>query len=252
MSSPEAPLERITARAYKIPTEQPESDGTLEWDSTTLVVVHAEAAGARGLGFTYADATAARLIRERLAPRLRRLDAFATPACWDEMVVRTMRNLGASGLCSMAISAVDSALWDLKAELLDAPLVSLLGQARRRVPVYGSGGFTSYSVAQLEKQLGDWIAAGLRCVKMKIGRDAAQDVQRVRAVRDRIGKGPEIFVDANGAYSRKLALKQAEAFAALGVTWYEEPVSSDDLTGLALLRDRIPAGVELSAGECRL
>jgi L-alanine-DL-glutamate epimerase-like enolase superfamily enzyme len=248
MSAPEAPLERITARAYKIPTEQPESDGTLEWDSTTLVVVHAQAAGARGLGFTYADATAARLIEERLAPRLQGLDAFATLACWDEMV-RTVRNLGSSGLCSMAISAVDTALWDLKARLLDVPLVSLLGQARRRVPAYGSGGFTSYSIAQLEKQLGDWVAAGLRCVKMKIGREPDEDLPRIRAVRDRIGKGPEIFVDANGAYSRKLALRQAEAFAELGVTWYEEPVSSDDLTGLALLRDRIPAGVELSAGE---
>src|SRR6185312_12184822 len=117
-----------------------------------------------------------------------------------------------SGLCSMAISAVDTALWDLKARLLDVPLVSLLGQARRPVPAYGSGGFTSYSIAQLEKQLGDWVAAGLRCVKMKIGREPAQDVPRVRAVRERIGDGAEIFVDANGAYSRKLALRQAESF----------------------------------------
>ena len=248
MSAPEAPLERITARAYKIPTEQPESDGTLEWDSTTLMVAHAEAAGARGMGFTYADATVAQLIHERLAPHLLGLDAFATQACWDEMV-RTVRNLGAGGLCSMAISAVDSALWDLKAKLLDVPLVSLLGQARTRVPVYGSGGFTSYSIAQLQEQLGDWVAGGLRCVKMKIGREPAADPSRVRAVRDRIGEGPEIFVDANGAYSRKLALRQAESFAELGVTWYEEPVSSDDLTGLAVLRKRLPAGVELSAGE---
>jgi len=248
MSAPEAPLERITARAYRIPTEQPESDGTLAWDSTTLVVAHAEAGGVRGMGFTYADATAARLIQERLGPHLQGRDAFGTAACWDEMV-RTVRNLGAGGLCSMAISAVDSALWDLKAKLLGLPLVSLLGQARRRVPVYGSGGFTSYSIAQLEKQLGDWVAAGLRCVKMKIGREPAQDVPRVRAVRERIGDGAEIFVDANGAYSRKLALRQAESFAELGVTWYEEPVSSDDLSGLALLRNRVPAGVELSAGE---
>jgi L-alanine-DL-glutamate epimerase-like enolase superfamily enzyme len=248
MSAPEAPLERVTARAYEIPTEQPESDGTLQWDSTTLVIAHAEAAGRRGMGFTYADTTAARLIEERLAPRLAGRDAFATAACWEEMV-RSVRNLGAGGVCSMAISAVDSALWDLKGKLLDAPVVSLLGQARRRVPVYGSGGFTSYSIAQLERQLGDWVADGLRSVKMKIGRDPAQDVPRIRAVRARIGEGPEIFVDANGAYSRKLALRQAEAFAELGVTWYEEPVSSDDLTGLALLRNRIPPGVELSAGE---
>ena len=248
MRDSEAPIASISAQAYRIPTEQPESDGTLEWDSTTLVVAHASAAGRRGMGFTYADATAAKLIEERLAPHLRGRDAFGTAACWDE-IVRVVRNLGASGLCAMAISAVDSALWDLKGKLLDAPLVSVLGQARRRVPVYGSGGFTSYTVAQLEKQLGDWVAAGMRCVKMKIGRQPEQDVPRVRAVRTAIGKQPEIFVDANGAYSRKLALLQAGAFAELGVTWYEEPVSSDDLAGLALLRNRAPAGLELSAGE---
>jgi L-alanine-DL-glutamate epimerase-like enolase superfamily enzyme len=248
MRDSEAPLESISARAYRIPTEQPESDGTLEWDATTLVVVHAAAAGRTGMGFTYADATASKLIEDRLAPRLRGRDAFATAECWEEMV-RGVRNLGAAGLCSMAISAVDSALWDLKAKLLDAPLVSLLGPARQRVPVYGSGGFTSYSVAQLEKQLGDWVGAGLRCVKMKIGRQPDEDVPRVRAVRAAIGKKPEIFVDANGAYSRQLALRQAEALAELGVTWYEEPVSSDDLRGLALLRERAPAGMEVSAGE---
>ena len=243
-----APLERVTARAYRIPTEQPESDGTLEWSSTTLVVAHAQAAGRRGMGFTYADTTAARLIEERLARHLEGRDVFATAACWEEMV-RTVRNLGSSGLCAMAISAVDSALWDLKAKLLGVPLVSLLGQARRRVPVYGSGGFTSYSIQQLEEQLGGWVAAGLRCVKMKIGRHPQEDVARVRAVRTAIGPEPEIFVDANGAYSRKLALRQAEAFAALGVTWYEEPVSSDDLEGLRLLRDRAPPGMDVSAGE---
>jgi L-alanine-DL-glutamate epimerase-like enolase superfamily enzyme len=192
-----APIESISARAYRIPTEQPESDGTLEWDSTTLVVAHASAAGRRGMGLTYADTTAAKLIEERLAPHLLGRDAFATAGCWDEMV-RVVRNLGAPGLCAMAISAVDSALWDLKGKLLDAPLVSVLGQARRRVPVYGSGGFTSYSVAQLEKQLGDWVAAGMRCVKMKIGRHPDEDVPRIRAVRAAIGEEPEIFVDANG------------------------------------------------------
>jgi len=248
MRDSEAPIERIWARAYRIPTEEPESDGTLEWDSTTLVVAHASAGGRTGMGLTYAATAAATLIEERLAPHLSGRDAFATTACWDEMVL-LVRNLGAGGLCSMAISAVDSALWDLRAKLLDVPLVSLLGQARRRVPVYGSGGFTSYSVAQLEKQLGDWVAAGLRCVKMKIGRQPDKDLTRVRAVRAAIGEGPEIFVDANGAYSRKFALRQADSLAELGVTWYEEPVSSDDLRGLALLRDRAPPGMELTAGE---
>ena len=243
-----APIEQVSARAYRIPTDQPESDGTLEWTSTTLVVAHVSGGGRRGFGYTYADAAAARLIEEKLATQLRGRDGFATTECWEAMV-RAVRNIGAPGLCSMAISAVDGALWDLKGKLLNAPLVSLLGQARQRVPVYGSGGFTSYSVAQLQKQLGDWVAAGLRYVKMKIGRQPEDDVPRVRQVRAAIGEEPEIFVDANGAYTRKLALRQARALADLGVTWYEEPVSSEDLAGLELLRDRAPPGMELSAGE---
>ena len=243
-----APIDKVSARAYRIPTDQPESDGTLEWSSTTLVVAHVSGGGRRGFGYTYADATAASLIEEQLAKHLQGHDAFATTECWDTMV-REVRNMGAPGVCSMAISAVDCALWDLKGKLLNAPLVSLLGQARQRIPVYGSGGFTSYSVAQLQKQLGDWAAAGMRWVKMKIGRHPGDDVPRVRAVRAAIGKEPDIFVDANGAYGRKLALQQAEALAELGVSWYEEPVSSEDLAGLKLLRDRAPASMELSAGE---
>jgi L-alanine-DL-glutamate epimerase-like enolase superfamily enzyme len=149
----------------------------------------------------------------------------------------------------MAISAVDAALWDVKARLLDLPLVTLLGAARDAVPVYGSGGFTSYSIAQLQAQLGGWVQAGIPRVKMKIGRRPADDLARVRAAREAIGPGAELFVDANGAYDRKQALACAEAFAGCGVSWFEEPVSSDDLEGLRLLRDRAPAGMAIAAGE---
>ena len=95
--------------------------------------------------------------------------------------------------------------------------------------VYGSGGFTSYSLAQLQEQLGGWAAEGLKSVKMKIGRDPQADLQRVRAARKAIGSEVALFVDANGAYSRKQALEQAEKFAELDVKWFEEPVSADDL-----------------------
>jgi L-alanine-DL-glutamate epimerase-like enolase superfamily enzyme len=149
----------------------------------------------------------------------------------------------------MAISVVDAALWDLKAQLLNLPLVTLLGAVRDTVPVYGSGGFTSYSIAQLQSQLSGWVRDGIPRVKMKIGRSPGDDVERVQAVRHAIGNGAEIFVDANGAYSRKQALAMSEAFADLGVTWFEEPVSSDDLEGLRLLRNRVPAPIEITAGE---
>lgn len=149
----------------------------------------------------------------------------------------------------MAISAVDTALWDLKARLLDLPLVTLLGQVRGALPIYGSGGFTNYSNEQLLAQLREWVEQGILRVKMKIGRDKRIDRQRVAAAREAIGEDVDLFVDANGAYSRKQALAQAQAFKEFNVTWFEEPVSSDDLEGLRFIRDRAPAGLDIVAGE---
>jgi L-alanine-DL-glutamate epimerase-like enolase superfamily enzyme len=161
---------------------------------------------------------------------------------------RETRNIGRPGLVSHAISAMDNALWDLKARLLDVPLVTLLGSARSGIPAYGSGGFTSYSVERLTRQFSDWAAAGIPAVKMKVGREPVQDVKRVEAARAAIGDA-ELFVDANGAYERKQALAFAEQFHEFGVTWFEEPVSSDDLDGLRLIRDSAPAGMRIAAGE---
>lgn len=241
-------IRELNVSTYSIPTETPESDGTLEWDTTTLVVVEALAGGATGLGYTYADTSTALFVNDRLAPIVRGLDAMSVPSAWQSMV-RAIRNLGRPGIASMAIAAVDVALWDLKARLLELPLVTLLGAARSAVPIYGSGGFTSYSDDALCAQLGGWARSGISRVKMKIGRDAAADRRRVARARQAIGRDAQLFVDANGAYSRKEALAQSEVFAASGVTWLEEPVSSDDLEGLRLLRDRAPAGMEIAAGE---
>ena len=242
------PIEAVEVSAYTIPTDFPESDGTLEWSATTLVVVEVAAGGERGLGYTYAATAAARLIQERLAGVVRGRDAMAIPAAWTAMV-QAVRNLGRSGIAATAIAAVDTALWDLKARLLGLPLVTLLGPVREGVPVYGSGGFTSYSLGQLQEQLAGWVADGIGRVKMKVGRAPEEDVARVRAAREAIGPEAALFVDANGAYTRKQALAFAEAFAEHGVTWFEEPVPSDDLDGLRLLRDRAPAGMDVAAGE---
>ena len=248
LSAQTIPIERVEVSAYTIPTDFPESDGTLEWQQTTLVVVEATAGGVRSLGYGYADTATARLIHDVLAPKIRGGDALAVGGCWIDMV-RAIRNLGRPGIASMAIAAVDNALWDLKARLLNLPLVTLLGAVRDGIPAYGSGGFTSYSIPQLQKQLGGWVAEGMSRVKMKIGRHPDQDIARVRAAREAMGSGPELFVDANGAYSRKEALAMAEAFEKFGVTWFEEPVSSDDLEGLRLLRDQGPPGMAIAAGE---
>ena len=243
------PVEKIAVSVYRIPTDEPtESDGSLIWDSTTMVVVEVSAGGVTGLGYTYADAAAAAVIRDTLASVVRGQDAMANGMIWAAMVA-SIRNLGRPGICAMAISAVDGALWDLKARLLNVALVTLLGAVRDSVPVYGSGGFTSYSISKLQQQLAGWVDGGITRVKMKIGRDAMADITRIAAARAAIGETTELFVDANGAYPRKVALAQATRFAESRVCWYEEPVYHLDLEGLRVCRDRAPVTMEISVGE---
>ncbi len=245
----QAPVEELEVGAYTVPTDAPEADGTLSWDSTTIVVVHAHAGGETGVGYTYADVSTAKLVQSKLAGIVQGADAFTPQAAWAKMVEQ-IRNLGRPGICSMAISAVDVALWDLKARLLGLPLCKLLGMAHGRVPVYGSGGFTAYSNRRLADQLAGWASEGIPRVKMKVGSQPQDDPERVRCAREAIGPNIELFVDANGAYTRKQALELAERFwAECRVSWFEEPVTSDDLAGLRLLRDRVPAGMEIAAGE---
>jgi L-alanine-DL-glutamate epimerase-like enolase superfamily enzyme len=249
MQARDAIIENLSVHAYRIPTEGPEADGTLDWNATTLVLVQLAAGGQRGLGYSYADRATAVLIQDHLGDLLIGHDALAIGARWQSMVA-AIRNLGRPGICSMAIAAVDVALWDLKAKLLGLPLALLLGLTRKAIPAYGSGGFTNYSEARLQGQLQHWVEEqGLKFVKMKIGRQPALDLQRARAARSAIGAAAELFVDANGAYRRKQALEIAGQLADCGVTWFEEPVSSDDLTGLRLLRDRAPACMAITAGE---
>jgi L-alanine-DL-glutamate epimerase-like enolase superfamily enzyme len=241
-------VERVSARAYTIPTDAPESDGTLEWDSTTLVLARVQAGGTEGIGWTYGDEAIAGLIEGTLAGVVCEREALDVNGAWATMVA-ALRNNGRPGLSSMAVAAVDVALWDMKARLLELPLASLLGRFHAGVPVYGSGGFTSYSDERLAEQLGGWVSEGIPRVKMKVGREPARDPHRVRVAREAIGPDAQLFVDANGAYRRKEALRLADEFAELGVKWIEEPVSSDDLDGLRLIRDRAPVEMDVAAGE---
>jgi len=246
--SSEPLIERLDVAAYSVPTEQPESDGTYEWDKTILVVAEASAAGKRGTGYSYAGVPTAALVDDKLAKIVIGRSAMNVPEAFVAMT-EAIRNLGRPGVCSMAIAAVDAALWDLKARLLSVPLVTLLGGVRGSIAAYGSGGFTSYTDRQLRKQMEDWASDGFGAMKMKVGREPERDPDRVRVARQAIGWKPRLFVDANGAYSRKQALAMAERFAEFNVSWFEEPVSSDDLEGLRLMRDRAPAGMEIAAGE---
>jgi L-alanine-DL-glutamate epimerase-like enolase superfamily enzyme len=212
------------------------------------VTVEIAAAGKTGFGYTYNHRAAAVIASELLAKLVKGQDELDTARCW-QLMVHEIRNIGRAGVVASAIAAVDTALWDLKAKILNLPLVKLWGAVRESIPVYGSGGFTSYDLPRLQKQLGGWAEQGIRMVKMKIGTRPEDDINRVRAAREAIGSSTKLFVDANGAYSRKQALQFAEEFTNFDVSWFEEPVSSDDLDGLRLLRDRAPASMSIAAGE---
>jgi L-alanine-DL-glutamate epimerase-like enolase superfamily enzyme len=241
-------IEAVSARAYTVPTDSPESDGTLEWDSTTIVVVEIDGGGERGLGYTYAHPTAAALIDAELAPLVRGADPMTPPRTWEAMR-RAVRNIGRQGIASMAIAAVDIALWDLRAKILGLSLSDSLGAHREEIAAYGSGGFTSLAGDDLAAQLSGWVEEGLDAVKMKVGRDPEADRERLATAREAIGPEVRLMVDANGAFDRREAVRQAEIYAGFGVDYLEEPVSSDDLEGLAWLRDRVPAGIQVAAGE---
>lgn len=242
-------IERLDVAAYRVPTDAPESDGTLKWDHTGVVIVQAHAGGSIGLGWTYAARAAADLIDSILREHVIGQPAMGVNGIWETMN-HSLRNAGVPGVGSMAVAAVDVALWDLKAKLLGVSLLDLFGAVRDSVAVYGSGGFTSYSEDRLAEQLGGWAREGIARVKMKVGRDPDADPHRVQVARQAIGDTVELFVDANGGYSRKQALAMAQRFAGQSnVSWFEEPRPSDDLTGLHLLRDRGPAGMDIAAGE---
>ena len=242
-------IESLRVSAYEIPTDRAESDGTLSWDSTTLVVVEAESGGVTGLGYTYADRSAASLIATKLAGIVEGRDPLDVKAAWTQMG-QAVRNLGATGIAAMAISAVDAALWDLKARLLEVPLAVALDAVHEVVPVYGSGGFTSYDDEQLTRQLQGWVEQGIPRVKIKIGRDPGRDRHRLQVARKAIGDDTDLYADANGAYGVRAAVEWAHVLRGeFGVGWFEEPVSSDDLAGLRQVRDRAPGGLDIAAGE---
>jgi len=243
------PVETVSADAYTVPTDSPEADGTFAWTSTTIIVVEVRGGGKTGLGYTYSDRSAAELIRGKLAECVKGRDVIDTPAAWRAMT-RAVRNMGRDGLAATAISALDVALWDLKCKLLNLPLALLLGRARDAVPIYGSGGFTTYSDDQLRSQFGGWVDNDGCCwVKMKVGTQPDRDPHRVAVAKRAIGDRT-LFVDANGAYSARQALMLAEIFVQEhDVRWFEEPVSSDDLAGMRYVRQRLPLRMELAAGE---
>jgi L-alanine-DL-glutamate epimerase-like enolase superfamily enzyme len=244
-------IEDVAATVYVVPTDAPEADGTLAWDETTMVLVTAKAGGEVGMGWTYAAAAARTVVADMLAGVVVGRNALDVVGAAEAMA-RAVRNIGRGGIAATAISAVDIALWDLKARLVGLPVASLLGRARSDVPVYGSGGFTSYDEHRTREQLSGWVEKDrIPRVKIKIGEswggNERRDLERVALTRDVIGPDTELYVDANGGYTTGQAVRVADQMTRYGVTWFEEPVSSQDTAGLAAVRSQVEPDV--AAGE---
>ena len=248
--TPPAVISAVDAAVYAIPTDAPEADGTLAWDETVLVLVTVQAGGEEGTGWSYAAAAAASVVTDVLAGLIRGRSALDIAGA-SEAMARAVRNIGRPGVAATAISAVNVALWDLKARLLGLSVTDLLGRAREHVTVYGSGGFTSYDDQQTRDQLAGWLTSGIGRVKIKIGEDwggnEKRDLERVALAREVIGPDRELYVDANGGYTAGQAVRVGRRLADHGVTWFEEPVSSQDLAGLAAVRRQVT--MDVAAGE---
>jgi L-alanine-DL-glutamate epimerase-like enolase superfamily enzyme len=238
----------LQVSAYKIPTATPESDGTIAWDSTTLVLVELKAAGKIGIGYSYTDAATAYLIEHSLK-HLVIGKSILKAAAITQTLISAIRNNGNCGTSMMAVAAIDNALWDLKAKFLNIPLCQLLGKVNDSMLLYGSGGFTSYSDKQICQQFETWAARGINHFKMKVGRELHKDKHRIKEARKAIGDKAGLFVDANGAYTIKQAIEKANEFSDYNITWFEEPVTSDNVKGLRFIREHTVNGINIAAGE---
>ena len=230
------------------------ADSTRKVESVGYTVVRVLTdQGLEGVGLTYhevgGEATRA-LICHDIAPRLRRRDPFETEALWNEFFAY-LRGVGRKGLTFCAYSAIDIALWDLKGKILGMPLHRLFGGNRREVPVYASGGWTSFSDEQLVADSKAKVEAGYGVIKIKAGveggRNPRRDVRRVCMVREAIGPEVSLIIDANNCWDAATAIQFANNVREYDIMALEEPVFADDIPGLR--RFRRGTDIPLATGE---
>ena len=208
--------------------------------------------GAVGTGYTYTIGTGGSsvvaLLRDHLAPRLIGRDAAEIEAIWKDLFFATHAT-AVGAVTSLALAAVDTALWDLKCLRAGVPLWKAAGGAQRRVPVYTTeGGWLHHSARQLIDEAVAAQAAGFRGAKMKVGKASiAEDVQRLAAVRAAVGDAFELMVDANQAFTVAEACRRAYAYRDLMLGWFEEPLPAEDLGGHVELAAK--ATMPIAVGE---
>ncbi len=247
-------IEDIAVDLVSMPVPRGIADATRRVTSVGLAVVRvATDQGVSGIGVTYHEfggEAVKELILKGIAPNLIGRDPFETESLWYE-AFHYMRGVGRKGLAYCAYSAVDIALWDIKGKLLQLPLFRLLGGRREKLPIYASGGWTSYSVEELLQEASEMLQLGYRSIKVKVGvnggRDAREDIRRIRALRDFVGEAVEIMVDANNVWQSSTAVTAAWGLQELGIKFLEEPVCADDIPGLAQFKAKSP--IPVATGE---
>lgn len=230
------------------------ADSTRKVETIGFVLVRVTTdQGLEGLGVTYHEVggeATRELIRRNMAPRLIGRDPLESEALWQEFF-HYLRGVGRKGLTFCALSAVDIALWDLKGKIAGLPVCRLLGGNLTRVPVYASGGWTSYDDDQLVDEMKGMVRRGFRHVKMKVGVEGGanpnRDVVRVRKVRDAVGPDVRILIDANNCFDAATAIQLANRIRDCDIMLFEEPVFADDIPGLA--RFRRGTDIPLGTGE---
>ncbi len=208
--------------------------------------------GSEGIGYSYTIGTGGSsvmaLLRDHLAPRLIGRDPAQIEAIWRELMFSThATTVGA--ITSLALAAIDTALWDWRCRRDGQPLWIAAGGAKQRIPVYTTeGGWLHLSPDDLVRETLAAQAAGFKGAKLKVGKPhVSEDLARLKAVRDAVGDGFEIMVDANQCFTLSEALRRAPRYAELGIAWFEEPLPADDITGHARLA--AASAVPIAVGE---
>ncbi|MCI9296256.1 MAG: mandelate racemase/muconate lactonizing enzyme family protein [Lachnospiraceae bacterium] len=247
-------IKDVKVHLVSMPVKGGFADATRKVESIgyTIVKITTED-GVEGFGVTYhevgGEATKL-LIEKNIAPRIMDKDPFETEVIWQDLV-QYLRGVGRKGLMFCALSAVDIALWDIKGKILDMPLYRLFGGNQTKVPVYGSGGWTSYTDEELVEEMKMIVSRGYQMVKFKVGYDGGRkplrDVERVRKVRDAVGPDVEIMLDANNCWDAATGARFANMVKDYNILFLEEPVYADDIPGL--VRYKQSTDLPLATGE---
>ncbi|HEX5328213.1 MAG TPA: mandelate racemase/muconate lactonizing enzyme family protein [Acetobacteraceae bacterium] len=249
---PDHPISTLETGLYRIELPVPLSDsthGTMAHFELVTVRLR-DGDGVEGVGYTYtvgAGGAAVLALIEALRPVLLGAEADRIEALWQRMWWR-LHYGGRGGTVSLAVSAADIALWDLKARRLGVPLWRLLGGFDPAVPCYAGGIDLDFPLDALLRQTDANLARGFRAIKMKVGRARlSEDVERVRAMRAHLGPDFPLMADANMRWSADAAIRAARALADAELVWLEEPTIPDDVAGHArIVRE---GGVPIATGE---